>query len=559
MPKGDGAMAGPVKLIPLGGAGEIGLNMMVIEDPRAALVVDTGLMFPEDYMFGVDFVIPDISYLRTIKDKLRAIIFTHGHEDHIGAYPYLWEELADLPVYGTGFTLGLLEQKVREHKGRGLKEYFLIKPGDRISIGDFEVEFFRVCHSIPDCVGLALFSSEGTVVHTSDLKLEASAPPDERTDLGRLAELGRRGVDLLILDSTNADRRGFSLSEREVREELEELVRAREGRVIVALFASNIRRIGQLMDIAHKTGRKVALVGKSLLDNTKLASELGYIQLPPDGVRMEEIEAHDPRELLVITTGSQAEPMSALSLMASGCHKYLRVRPGDTIILSSRFITGKERSITHMINSLAKQGAEVIYADLAPVHASGHAHRKELEMVLGVVGPRYLMPIHGEYRHLVALKGLAEGVGIPPERVVLAEDGQAVVLEGGKVRLGEKVEAGRVFVDGKGIGDVEDVVLRDRRHLSEDGIVVSVMAIKEGSGDVVYGPEIITKGVLFEEKAQDMLRAAREKVLERCRELSVPGGPDETELEEEIRRVLKRFFKKEMGRFPIIIPVVIRM
>lgn len=552
-------MAGPVRIIPLGGVGEIGLNMLVIEDQDVALVVDTGLMFPEDYMFGVDFVIPDISYLRSIREKLRAIIFTHGHEDHIGAYPYLWEDLGHLPVYGTAFTLGLLEQKMREYRGKGLEDFFLIRPGDRASIGDFEVEFFRVCHSIPDCVGLVLFTPQGILVHPSDFKIESGAFPEEITDLGRLSELGREGVDLLILDSTNADRGGFSLSEQEVSERLEELVRTRQGRVIVALFASNIRRIRNLLEIARRTGRRVALVGKSLLDNTKLASELGYIDLPPDLVKIEEIEAVEPKALLIITTGSQAEPMSALSLMASGCHKYIKVRPGDTVVLSSRFITGKERSITHMINSLAKQGAEVIYADLAPVHASGHAHRKELEVTLGVVKPKYLLPVHGEYRHLVALKGIAERTGLPSERVILAEDGQVVVLEDGRARLGEKVEAGRVFVDGKGIGDVEDVVLRDRRHLSEDGIVVSIMAIKEGSGDVVYGPEIITKGVLFEEKAQDMLRTAKERVLERCRELAVPGGPDETELEEEIRRVLRRFFKKEMGRFPIIIPVVIRM
>lgn len=552
-------MSSPVKVIPLGGVGEIGLNMMVIEHGDCAFLIDAGLMFPEDYMFGVDMVIPDITYLRSIREKLRAVIFTHGHEDHIGAYPFLWEDLAGLPVYGTAFTLGLLEQKLKEQKGHSLGEFYVIKPGDRVQIGPFGIEFIRVCHSIPDCVGLAIETPEGIIVHSADFKVEPSAPSYERTDLGRFSELGRRGVALLLADSTNADREGSSLSELEVARNLEEIIKGRGGRVIVALFASNIRRIGQLIRIAERTQRRVALVGKSLLENTKLASEFGYIELPEDLVRLEEIERIDPGRLLVITTGSQAEPMSALSLMAAGSHKYLKVKPGDTVILSSRFITGKERSITHMINNLCRFGAEVIYAELAPVHASGHAHRKELELFLGLVEPRYLLPVHGEFRHLQASREIARRVGIPPERVLLGEDGQSILLKDGEVRFGPRIEVGRVFVDGKGIGDVEDVVLRDRRHLSEDGIVVSVMAIRERTGEIISGPEIITKGVLFEEKAGDLLRMARERVLQRWGELCRGGSSDDTELEEEVRKVLKAFFKKEMGRFPIIIPVIMRM
>ena len=553
-------MSGYVKIVPLGGLGEIGLNMMVLECGEEAIVIDAGLMFPEDYMFGVDMVLPDISYLKAKRDKIRAIILTHGHEDHIGALPFFLEEFKGIPIYGTAFTLGLLQEKLRDQKGGELEECYVVKPRDRVDFGPMEVEFIRVCHSIPDCVGLGIKTPEGYIVHSGDFKLDSSAPPTERTDLRKFAEYGEKGVALLLSDSTNADRDGFSLSEREVARKLEEIVRARKGRVIVALFASNIRRIGQLMEIAARTGRKVALVGKNVVANSRLAAELHYLDLPSDGlVELNGIEQAPPGELLIITTGSQAEPMSALSLMASESHKYLKVREGDTIVLSSRFIPGNERSITHMINNLCRLGAEVIYSEIAPVHASGHAHRKELQLLLSLVQPRYLLPVHGEYRHLVAHRQLAQEMGMEDGRVVLAEDGQVIALRDGEVTLEGRVEVGKVFVDGKGIGDVEDVVLRDRRHLSEDGMVVPIMVVKEQTGEIISGPDIITKGVFFEERGGEVLERAKERLLEMWREITETGRSDETELEEEVRRVLKRFFKKEMGRRPVIIPVIIGM
>lgn len=552
-------MAQQVKLIPLGGVGEIGLNMVLIEGQEAAFVVDAGLMFPEDHMLGVDLVIPDVTYLRRIKEKLKAFIFTHGHEDHIGAYPFIWEEFNEVPVFGTGFTLGILEQRLKDQKGEGLKEFFLIKPGDRIQIDEFQIEFFRVCHSIPDCVGLKVDTPQGVLLHMSDFKLEFSAPPYERTDLRRLSQYAKEGVLLLLLDATNADKGGSSLSEDEVTDCLEDLIRGAKGRVIVALFSSNIRRIGHLLSIAEKTNRRVAFVGKSLVDNVSLAKEMGYLELPKDLVRMEEVDKFPPEELLIVTTGSQAEPMSALSLMAIGAHKYLKVRPGDLIILSSRFITGKERSITHMINNLSKQGAEVIYPEIAPVHASGHAQQEELELIIRLTRPQYLVPFHGEWRQLVYCKRLAQKIGMLEERVVLAEDGDVVCLEDGMVRISKekRVEAGKVFVDGKGIGDVHDVVLRDRRHLSEDGIVVSVMVLKEETGEIVSGPDIITKGVFLEEKGVEVLKRAKEMLVERCQKASF--GFEGTDLEEEVRRALRNFFRKNIGRSPVVIPVVIRM
>jgi ribonuclease J len=533
--------------------------MMVFEDDRSAFIVDAGLMFPEAYGFGIDLIIPDISYLNLIKEKLKAIIFTHGHEDHIGAYPFFIDQLGDIPVYGTGFTLGLLEGKLKELKGSTLREFYLIKPGDELAIGSFKIEFIRVCHSIPDCVALAIRTEEGIILHSGDLKIEFSAPLNERTDLNKFSQLASEGVKLLILDATNADRTGWSLSEKEVSANLENLIRSKEGRVIVALFASNIRRIGELFRIAEKTGRYVALVGKSLLENTKLASEFEYLNLPDNLVKIEDIEKIEPSKLLIITTGSQAEPMSSLSLIASGNHKHINVKPGDTIILSSRFITGRERSITHMINNLSRLGAEVFYADVLPVHASGHAHMKELELLLSLIKPEYLLPVHGEYRHLYALKRIAQDISLPEERIIIMENGETLILEDGEVKRGPRVNAGRVFVDGKGLGDVEEVVLRDRRHLAEDGIVVCVMVVDEQTGEIISGPELITKGVFLEGKSGELLKQAKGKIMERWSQI-IPQVPlENVELEEEVKKVLRGFLKKEIGRFPVIIPVIIRM
>ncbi len=533
--------------------------MVLVEGQGAAFVVDAGLMFPEDHMLGVDLVIPDVTYLRKVKDKLKAFIFTHGHEDHIGAYPFIWEEFGEVPVFGTAFTLGVLEQRLKDQRGEGLKEFFVVRPGDRVQIDEFQIEFFRVCHSIPDCVGLKIDTPQGIILHMADFKLEFSAPPYERTDLKRLEEYAKEGVSLLLLDATNADKGGSSLSEEEVTTCLRDLISSAKGRVIVALFSSNIRRIGHLLSIAEDTNRRVAFVGKSLIDNVNLAKEMGYLELPKGLVKIEEVDKFPPEGLLIVTTGSQAEPMSALSLMAIGAHKYLKVKEGDLIILSSRFITGKERSITHMINNLSRQGAEVIYPEIAPVHASGHAQQEELELIMRLTRPQYLIPVHGEWRQLTYCKKLAQKVGIPEERVVVVEDGEVVCLEKGGLRVCKdiRVEAGKVFVDGKGIGDVHDVVLRDRRHLSEDGIAVSVMVLKEETGEIVSGPDIITKGVFLEEKGAEILKRAKEMLLERCQKAFF--GFEGVELEEEVRRALRNFFRKQIGRSPVVIPVVIRM
>jgi len=548
-----------LRVIPLGGLGEIGLNMMVLEYNDDLIVIDAGLMFPEDYMLGIDMVIPDISYLRQKGDNLRAIILTHGHEDHIGALPFVLKEFK-VPVYGTPFTLALVQEKLQEHEGIGKVEFKRVKPRDLVQIGPFRVEFIRTCHSIVDGVGLGITTPVGVLVHTGDFKIDQVPAGGELTDLRKFAEYGEKGVLVLLSDSTNAEREGYTLSEREIGQKLEEIVRVSKGRVIVALFASNIQRIQQVMDIAAKYERKVALVGRNILTNTRIARELGYMRFPRGGVvDVKDIDKYPPEKLLLFTTGSQGEPMSALSLMAMDNHKDVKIQKGDTIILSSRFIPGNEKAITHMINHLCRRGAEVIYEKISAIHVSGHGYREELRLMLNLIRPEFFIPIHGEYRHLVQHVQLAREVGMAEEKLLLAEDGDVISFNNGKGKIIGKVEVGKVFVDGKGVGDVEDMVLRDRRQLSEDGMVIPVMVINERTGEVVSGPDIISRGFLFEEKKGEILQQAKAVIKEVLEGIPLESKTDELEVENEVRRALKRFFRREMDRRPVIIPVIIEM
>ncbi len=547
-----------LRVIPLGGLGEIGLNMMVLEYKDDLIVIDAGLMFPEDYMLGIDMVIPDISYLRQKKDNLKAIILTHGHEDHIGALPFVLKEF-NVPVYGTPFTLALVQEKLREHEGIGKVEFKRVRPRDLVDIGPFQVEFIRTCHSIVDGVGLGITTPVGVLVHTGDFKIDQAPAGGDLTDLRKFSEYGERGVLVLLSDSTNAEREGYTLSEREIGQKLEEIIRVSKGRVIVALFASNVQRIQQVMDISAKYDRKVALVGRNIVTNTRIASDLGYIRLPRGMVDVKEVDKYPPEKLLLFTTGSQGEPMSALSLMAMDNHKDVRIQRGDTVILSSRFIPGNEKAITHMINHLCRRGAEVIYEKISAIHVSGHGYREELRLMLNLIRPEYFIPIHGEYRHLVQHIQLAREVGMSEERLLLAEDGEVISFHNGKGKIIDRVEVGKVFVDGKGVGDVEDAVLRDRRHLSEDGMVIPVMVINERTGEVVSGPDIISRGFLFEEKKDEILQQAKAVIKEALEVVSLESKTDEFEMDELVRRALKRFFRKEMGRRPVIIPVIIEM
>jgi len=548
-----------LRLIPLGGLGEIGLNMMVLEYRDDLIVIDAGLMFPEDYMLGIDMVIPDITYLRQHMDKVRAIILTHGHEDHIGALPFILKELK-VPVYGTPFTLALVAEKLQEHEGIGKVTFKRVRPRDQVEIGPFQVEFIRTCHSIVDGTGLAITTPAGIVVHTGDFKIDQAPAGGELTDLRKFAEYGERGVLALLSDSTNAEREGYTLSEREIGQRLEEIIRVSPGRVIVALFASNIQRMQEVMDTAVKYGRKVAFVGRNVVINTRIARELGYMHFPPGGViDIKKLDQYSPEDVLVFTTGSQGEPLSALSLIATDNHKDIEIQKGDTVVLSSRFIPGNEKAITHMINHLCRRGANVIYEKISAIHVSGHGYREELRMMLNLIHPEYFIPIHGEYRHLVQHIQLAREVGMAEEKLLLAEDGDVIALNSGTGKIINRIEVGKVFVDGKSVGDVEDVVLRDRKQPSEDGMVIPVMVINERTGEIVSGPDIISRGVFFEEKMGRILEQAKEVVKNALEGFSIESKADDLAVENEVRRALKRFFRKEINRRPVIIPVIIEM
>ncbi len=546
-----------LKIVPLGGLGEIGLNMMVVEYDHHMLVVDAGLMFPEAYMPGVDVVIPDMSYLRENADKLAAIILTHGHEDHIGAMPFLLKEFG-APVYGTSFTTELLKEKLREHDLLQGATLYRVKAGDRTQFGPLTVEYIRVNHSVVDGVGLAIETPEGIIVHSGDFRFDQTPLDGQTTDMGRFAYYGDRNVLLLFSDSTNVEKEGYTLSEKEVRRTLDELFRSSPGRVIVAVFASNIGRIQQVIDLALKYDRKVIFSGKSMRTNVRIARDEGLLRLP-EGTEISEsaIEQLPDDSITILTTGSQGEPMSALTRMAQDRHKGIRIRKDDRIILSSRFIPGNEKAIASIINSLYRLGAEVVYEKVSDIHSSGHAYREELKLMLNLVKPKFFIPMHGEYRHLVKHGQLALDMGIPNDRVLLAENGDVVVVEHNEVRLEGRVHAGRILVDGKGVGDVGELVLRDRRRLSGDGMVIALLAVDEQSGHIVYGPDIISRGFVFEDRGDFILEEAKCLVLEVIDELEGSSPVDWAEVGSQIKRRLKRFFYKVIERRPLVLPIII--
>ncbi len=546
-----------LKIIPLGGLGEIGLNMMVLEYDEYILVVDSGLMFPEDYMPGIDVVIPEFQYLRENKDKVKSVIITHGHEDHIGAMPFFLKEFT-IPVYGTGFTIELLKEKLKEHNLLDDATLKKVNAGEITEFGPFTVEYISVNHSIVDGVGLAIETPEGLLIHSGDFKIDQTPVDEQFTDLNRLAHFGAHDVLALFSDSTNVEKEGFSLSERTVRHTLEELFQSCDGRLIAAVFASNITRIQQIIDLAVKFGRKVAFSGKSMETNVRIAQDEGYIHIPK-GTRIneEDIETLPDHEVAIITTGSQGEPLSSLTRMAQNSHKNIRIKEGDTVILSSRFIPGNEKAITSIINSLYRMGAEVIYEKVSDIHSSGHAYKEELKLLINLVKPKYFVPIHGEYRHLTKHAQLAIETGIPRENIRLIENGNTLCFQGGLADIGEQVQTGRVLVDGKGVGDVGELVLRDRRKLSGDGIVIALLAIEEKTGDVIYGPDIMTRGFTIEVRSAHILDEAKTLVSEILEEIENPAHVDWTELGPDIKRRLKRFFFRAIKRSPLILPIII--
>jgi len=551
-------MENTLSVIPLGGVEEIGLNMTVFEYGNDIIIVDAGLMFPEEEMLGVDFVIPDFSYILDNREKVRGIVLTHGHEDHIGALHFLLKEI-DAPVYGTPLTLGLVRSKLREHHLED-RELIPVKPRDVINLGVFSIEFIRVTHSIVDGVGLGIQTPVGLVVHTGDFKLDPTPVDGQLMDFHKFAEYGERGTLLFLSDSTNAEKGGFTFSEKEVRRVFEDIFAHAPGRIIIATFASNIHRIQQVIDVAIMYGRKVIMCGKSIVANAQIALDLGYLNLPQDTwLRLDNLKDLKDNEVVVITTGSQGEPMSVLSRIATGEHKIIEIKEGDTVILSARMIPGNERSIGRIINHLFRRGADVIYEKVSEVHVSGHASKEELKLMLNLVRPKYFMPIHGEYRHLVYHSKLAKKLDIPKENIFILQNGDVLdITQEGASRNG-RINSGRIFVDGKGVGDVEDMVLRDRRRLAHDGIVLILLAIEKLTGNIVSGPDIISRGFVFEDASQEIINDVRELVINTMEELDKEILTDASLIQAKLRSVLKKYLMNTMGRRPMIMPIIIEV
>lgn len=548
-----------LKIIPLGGLGEIGLNMMVVESEDTLFIIDAGLMFPEEYMLGIDFVIPDMDYIRQKKSKVSAIVLTHAHEDHIGALPFLLKEVK-APVFGTPFTLGVVRHKLEEYGLLSSAALHEIHPREKLKIGNLELEFIRVSHSVVDGVGIAIRTPLGIIVHTGDFKINHISIDGMMTDVNKFAQIGEEGVLALLSDSTNVEKEGYTISDKEIGETLSKITAGSSGRIIVALFASNVSRIQQIVNIARDRGSKVVFSGKSIEITVNIAKKLGHIRVP-DGMEIDidQVGNFPDEEIVIITTGSQGEPMSALARMATGTHKQIKIKEKDTVILSSKFIPGNEKAIANIINKLYKQGANVIYEKISSIHVSGHAFREELKLMINLTKPKYFIPIHGEYRHLILHARLAEQVGIPMERILLAENGQVVAFDENGAGISDSVLTGRILIDGKGIGDVGKSVLKERRILSEDGLVVVNMAFDQGTGTIVYGPEIVSRGFVFETQTGHLLEDAKQVILEAIEDMDPEASDRIDAVRSKIQTALRKYFYFAIKRRPVILPFILEV
>jgi len=552
-------LAQALKIIPLGGLGEIGMNMMVFEYGDTMFVIDSGLMFPEDYMLGIDFVIPNMDYIRRNRSKVVAIVLTHGHEDHIGALPYLIKEI-NVPIFGTAFTLGLVRHKLEERELISSSVLNEIFPDEKLRLGPFELEFIRVGHSVVDGVGIAIHTPHGLVVHTGDYKISYGGGDAGTTDVNRFAGYGEKGVLALLSDSTNAEKEGYTISDKEIGETLDKIVTDSHGRIIVALFASNIARIQLIIDIARARGKKVVFNGRSIEVSVNIARSLGHLTIPTDTeIGIEQVSDFSDDEIIIITTGSQGEPMSTLARMASGTHKQIKAKAGDTVILSSKFIPGNEKAIGKIINSLYRKGADVIYEKISEIHVSGHAFREELKLMIKLTKPEYFIPIHGEYRHLILHSRLAKEVGIAEDKILLAENGEIIEFDEAGGRLSGSATTGRVLIDGKGVGDVGRSVLKERRILSEEGLVAVTLAFDEETGIIMYGPEIVSRGFVFQTESGHLLEDAQCVILEIVDEITpeIPNRVDK--IRSKIQTALRQYFFFTIGRRPVILPFIMEV
>ncbi len=545
------------RLVFLGGIGEVGRNMACLEIDGRLLIMDVGLSFPSADMLGIDLVLPDMEFVRDRADDVQAVVLTHGHEDHVGALPYLLKDLdRPVPVVGTAFTLELLQGKLEEHGVTDLAELTLAEPGSGLTVGGFTMRFLHVTHSIPDGMAVAVDTPYGTVLHTGDFKLDPTPIDGFATDLHGFAEEAGRGVHVLMSDSTNAEEPGHSTSEKTVGPILRDIVSNAPGIVVVACFSSHIHRTQQVIDAAVADGRVVTFLGRSMQNSVAAARRLGIVRLDDrDVIDISEVDSLDPGRVVIICTGSQGEPYSALSLMAAREHKWVKLKEGDTVVLSSSLIPGNEPAIHRVVDSLYRSGADVFHMPSDPVHASGHAAQEELRLLISLVRPRWFIPVHGERRHLQHHARLAEEVGIPHDHILVCEDGDTVEI-GEQVFKGERVRAGMTFVDGLGIGDVGGEVLRDRRKLSSDGVVVVVVTVDAQTGELVGGPDVVNRGFVHEETSGDILEEARARVIASFAESSAAGITDPSALQQNIRRVLKRYFVDVTQRKPVILPVI---
>lgn len=548
-----------LSLIPLGGLGEIGKNMMVLRYNREIIIIDAGLMFPEDELLGIDIVIPDISYLIENKEMIKGIVLTHGHEDHIGALAYVLQEI-NVPVYGTKLTLGLVREKLNERRITNTK-LVTVRPKNKIRLGrHFRVDFFKVSHSIPDVVGLAIHTPVGLVLHTADFKFDQTPVDGGITDFASIAEYGRKGVLVLLSDSTNVERPGYTPSERAVGETFDEIFRNANSRIIIATFASNIHRIQQVIDVAYRYKRKVAIVGRSMVNVATIAQEIGYLTVPKNTlISIEEINAYPSEQIAILTTGSQGEPMSALTRMAMSDHRKVKIVPGDIVVISANPIPGNEKLVGRTINQLFYLGAEVIDESVSGIHVSGHASQEDLKLMLNLVQPKFFVPVHGEYRHLVKHANLAKQMGIPQENIFVAENGQVLEFTRQKGSIAGRVNSGRVLVDGLGVGDVGNIVLRDRKQLSQDGIFIVVVTINKEAGTVAAGPDIVSRGFVYVRESEELMEEAKNRVALVLNDCFKNKTTDWSSIKAQVRDILGKYLYERTRRRPMIMPIIMEI
>ncbi|MGN0556612.1 MAG: RNase J family beta-CASP ribonuclease [Acutalibacteraceae bacterium] len=550
----------PLKIIPLGGLDEIGKNCTVFEYENEIIIIDCGMSFPDSDMPGVDIVIPDVSYLVKNKDKIKGLFITHGHEDHIGSIPYLMREI-NVPIYATKLTCGLIKGKLTEHGLVSKVKLIEKKPGDIVTLGRFSVEFIHVNHSIPDAVGFAIKTPVGTVIHTGDFKIDSTPISDGMIDLARIAALGNEGVLALLSDSTNAERAGFTMSERTVGESFSQLFkRAERNRILVATFSSNIHRIQQIVDEAVKCGRKVAVSGRSMINVVNIATELGYLNIPSGVlIDIDTIKRYTPEQLVIVTTGSQGEPMSALHRMAHGDHRQVQITPNDTIIISASPIPGNEKTVSNVVNELIKLGAHVIYEKMYDVHVSGHACQEEQKLIMALAKPKFFIPVHGEQKHLRRHADSAQAVGIDKKNILIGANGKTIELTPDSIKFGATVQSGRVLVDGLGVGDVGSIVLRDRKHLAEDGIIIAVMSVDAVSGDIISGPDLVSRGFVYVRESENLMRDAEAVIVNAYDSALAHNADDRAAVKGRVRDALSKFMYERTMRSPMILPIIMEV